>query len=121
LSDDQFGALVDEAVDSLPAEFQPYLENVVIEVEDRPDRHTARRLGLRSRRSLLGLYHGVPLTGRSVEHSGRLPDRITIYKENVEAACSSTEDVIEQVRVTVLHEIGHHFGLDEDDLASKGY
>ncbi len=121
LLDDEFEALVDEAVEGLPAEFQPYLDNVVVEVEDLPDRRTARQLGLKDRRGLLGLYHGVPLTGRSVEHSGRLPDRITIYKTNIEACCHSRRDVVEQVRKTVLHEVGHHFGLDEDDLESKGY
>ncbi len=121
LSDDEFEALVDEALDGLPPEFEPYLRNVVIEVEDAPDRQTLRNLGLRGRQTLLGLYHGVPLPEQSVQHSGRLPDRITIYKESIEACCRSREDVVEQVRKTVLHEVGHHFGLDEDDLESKGY
>lgn len=121
LSDDEFEELVDEALESLPEEFQQYLRDVLIEVEDRPDADTARGLGLDDRRSLLGLYHGVPLTERSVQHSGRLPDRITIYKTNIEAVCRSRKQVVKQVRTTVLHEVGHHFGLDEDDLESKGY
>lgn len=121
LSDDEFEELVDEALESLPEEFQQYLRDVLIEVEDRPDADTARGLGLDDRRSLLGLYHGVPLTQRSVQHSGRLPDRITIYKANIEAVCRSRKQVVKQVRTTVLHEVGHHFGLGEDDLESKGY
>ncbi len=121
LSDEEFEDLVEEAVESVPPEFDPYLENVVIEIEDQPDHHTARGLGLGDRQGLLGLYHGVPLTERSVEHSGRLPDRITIYKRNIEACCRTPADVVEQVRTTVLHEIGHHFGLDEDDLEAQGY
>ena len=121
LSEEEFEALVERAIDGLPPEFERRLENVVVEIDDLPDRRTARELGLRDRRSLLGLYHGVPLTQRSVEYSGRLPDRITIYKQNIEACCSSREEVVEQVRTTVLHEVGHHFGLDEGDLRAKGY
>ncbi len=121
LSEDEFGDLVDEAIDDVPAEFEPYLENVIIEVDEMPDRRTARRLGLSNRRSLLGLYHGVPLTERSVAHSGRLPDRITLYKANIEAICRTREEIVDQVRRTVLHEIGHHFGMDEDDLEAQGY
>ncbi|MBN1342062.1 MAG: metallopeptidase family protein [Phycisphaerae bacterium] len=121
LSDEEFEELVDQAVESLPEEFDRYLENVLIEVEDLPDRRTLRDLELEHRGMLLGLYHGVPLTERSVEHSGRLPDRITIYKLNVEACCRSREEIVEQVRTTVLHEIGHHFGMDEDDLEAQGY
>lgn len=121
LSDETFEDLVEQAVESIPRDFQPYLENVVIEIEDLPDHTTAQGLGLRDRRGLLGLYHGVPLTERSVEHSGRLPDRITIYKANIEACCRSADEVVDQVRTTVLHEVGHHFGLDEDDLEAQGY
>jgi len=120
-ADEEFEELVAEALDSVPAEFLGYLENVLIEVADLPDRETADGLGLTSRRHLLGLYHGVPLTERSVSHSGRLPDRIVLYKRNIEDCCRSREQVVEQVRKTVLHEVGHHFGLDEDDLDEKGY
>jgi predicted Zn-dependent protease with MMP-like domain len=90
-------------------------------VEDLPSRDEAERLGLRNRRGLLGLYHGIPLTNRSVQHSGTLPDRITIYKKNIEAYCDSRAEIVDQVRRTVLHEIGHHFGLGEGDLRDKGY
>ena len=120
-SDEEFEELVAEALDSVPAEFLPYLENVIVEVADLPDRETARGLGLKSRRHLLGLYHGVPLTERSVTFSGRLPDRIVLYKLNIEDCSRSREHVVEQVRTTVLHEVGHHFGLDEDELDEKGY
>jgi predicted Zn-dependent protease with MMP-like domain len=121
LTDEEFGALVEEALEGLPEEFRRHLQNVVVEVEDLPDRQTVRRMGRGSLRSLLGLYHGVPLTHRSVEHSGQLPDRITLYKENIEDVCGSREEIVEQVRTTVLHEVGHHFGLDEGELRAKGF
>jgi predicted Zn-dependent protease with MMP-like domain len=121
LTEDQFGNLVERAIEDLPEEFQKYLRDVVIEVEDLPDRRTVRMMGRGSLRGLLGLYHGTPLTHRSVEHSGRLPDRIVLYKENIEDYCGSPEEIIEQVRKTVLHEVGHHFGLEEDELRSMGY
>ncbi len=121
LSDDEFGELVGRALDGLPNEFRRYLVNVVVEVEDLPDRRTVRKMGRGSLRGLMGLYHGIPLTRRSVEHSGTLPDRITLYKQNIEDVCATREEIIEQIRTTVLHEVGHHFGLDEDDLASVGF
>lgn len=121
LSDDEFGALVAEAIENLPDEFRRYLQDVVVDIEDFPDARTVRRMGRGSRRGLLGLYHGVPLTHRSVEHSGRLPDRITLYKHNIEDACDTPEEIVEQIRKTVLHEVGHHFGLEEDDLETRGF
>ena len=97
------------------------MHNVVIDVEPLPSRLDCRELGIDDPTELLGLYHGVPLTERSIEEASFGPDRITIYQRSIEAICESREDVIEQVRTTVLHEIGHHFGLDEDDLEELGY
>jgi len=118
---DQFERLVADAVAQVPEHLRGYLDNIVIEVQDLPDRDTLRRTGLRSRRDLLGLYVGIPLTGRSVALSGNLPDKIVIYQANIERLCRTEAQIVEQVRRTVLHEIGHHFGLDEDDLAEHGY
>jgi predicted Zn-dependent protease with MMP-like domain len=70
---------------------------------------------------LLGLYHGTPLTERGVEHHARLPDRITIYQRNIERICRTPAQIVQQVRKTVLHEVGHHFGMDESALEEMGY
>jgi predicted Zn-dependent protease with MMP-like domain len=121
LSADEFVEVVEQALVTIPPAFEPYLQDVVVDVEDYPDRETVRTLGLASRYQLLGLYRGVPLTARSVEHSGQLPDRITIYQGNIERYCRTRDAMIEQIRRTVLHEVGHHFGLDEDDLDALGY
>jgi predicted Zn-dependent protease with MMP-like domain len=121
LSDDEFANVVEEAAESVPAGFRPYLEEIAIDIEDEPDARTLRDLGLRSKRSLLGLYRGTPITDRHVEAPYRFPERIVIYQRNIERICRSREAMIEQIRKTVLHEIGHHFGLDEDDLEKLGY
>lgn len=120
-STDAFAELVRQAMEGIPESFAEYLADVSVDVEPMPDRATCASLGIDDPRELLGLYHGVPLTERSLEFSGRMPDRITIYQRNIERICRSRAQVIEQVRKTVLHEVGHHFGLDEDDLEELGY
>ncbi len=121
LSADEFAELVEKALEEIPEKLAGYMRDIIVEIEPMPDLHTCRKVGGTSRRGLLGLYHGTPLPDRSVEQSGRLPDRITIYQRNIERFCRTREQIIRQVRKTVLHEVGHHFGLDEDDLAELGY
>jgi len=117
----RFSQLVEEALDEVPAEFARHLEEVPVEIRDRASAKERKKLGLGARHLLLGLYCGRPMTERSVEESGRMPDVIYIFQEDIQAVCSSEEDLKKQVRKTVLHEIGHHFGLDEGDLSDLGY
>jgi len=117
----RFAELVDQAVRALPAQFAAALNEVPIEIRDRPSRKMLRSLGLEDDELLLGLYHGRPRTERSVEDSARLPDVIYIFQDDVELASDSEPELIEQVRTTVLHELGHHFGMSEDDLDALGY
>jgi predicted Zn-dependent protease with MMP-like domain len=121
LSTDEFRLLVERALDTLPEQFLPYLDGLAVDVEPMPDEATLRSVGLDDPRALLGLYHGTPLTKRSVEHTYRWPERIVIYQRNIERICRSPKQIVRQIRRTVLHEIGHHFGLDEDDLGELGY
>lgn len=121
LSRRAFCALVERAIADLPPQFAPYLEELTVDVEDVPDAAVVRDLELDDPRELLGLYQGQPLTERHVDHAVRWPERIVIYQLNVQRACRTRAEIIEQVRRTVLHEIGHHFGLDEDDLDDLGY
>jgi predicted Zn-dependent protease with MMP-like domain len=86
-----------------------------------PSRNDLAQLDIEDSSELLGLYHGTPLTERCVEDVPPMPDRVTIYQQNIEAICDSPEEIVEQVRTTVLHEIGHFFGLDEEDLFDVGY
>lgn len=117
----KFATLVEQALAELPEPFAEFLEEVPVEVRDRPTRKQLKLAGLEEDELLLGLYHGVPRTGRSVEHSGRMPDVIYIFQEDIELVSATEADLVEQVRITVLHEIGHHFGLDEDELDELGY
>jgi predicted Zn-dependent protease with MMP-like domain len=107
----RFDELVSEALDLIPAELAAALDNVVVLVEarnsDEPD--------------LLGLYHGVALTKRDSWYAGSLPDTITIYRDALLEACSSDEEVVDEVAITVIHEIAHHFGIDDDRLHELGW
>jgi len=121
LSKPAFGELVERALDELPAPFADFLAEVPVEVRDRPTAAQLRLVGVRKNSLLLGLYHGRPITQRSVEDSGRLPDVIYIFQEPIQQVSNSEEELTDQVRKTVLHEIGHHFGMTEHDLEELGY
>jgi predicted Zn-dependent protease with MMP-like domain len=121
LSDEDFEQVVEEAIASVPEGFDRYLEDLAVDIEDMPDEATCREMRLRDPRGLLGLYRGVPLTKRHVEELYRFPERIVIYQRNIERICRTREQMIDQIRKTVLHEIGHHFGLNERQLRELGY
>ena len=121
LSEEEFEEIVDEAIQSMPEGFDQYLEDIAVDVEEMPDEATCEELGLRSGRTLLGLYRGTPLTKRHVEAPYRYPERIVIYQRNIERICKTKRRMIDQIRRTVLHEIGHHFGLSERQLRELGY
>jgi predicted Zn-dependent protease with MMP-like domain len=112
-----FNELVDRALDGLPPEIAALLENVVVVVEDWPEEAT---LEAYDEDTLYGLYEGVPLTERGWNYSGALPDRITIFRGPLERDFPPGE-LEEEVRITVVHEIAHHFGFDEDRLEELGY
>lgn len=112
-----FEALVDRALDGLPPELAALLDNVAVMVEDWPDRET---LEFYDEETVYGLYEGVPLTERDHSYAGALPDRITIFQGPLEEDFPPHE-LEEQVRVTVVHEIAHHFGFDEDRIAQLGW
>ena len=117
----RFAELVEQAMAELPEPFAGFMEEVRVEIEDRPSAKLLRELEMEEDELLLGLYHGRSLLERSVEDSGRMPDVITIFQDDVEEVSDSEGDLVREVRVTVLHEIGHFFGMDEDDLDKLGY
>ncbi len=121
VSKQRFAELVEEALRELPAPFAAHLEEVSVEIKDRPSDKQLKDQGLEDDELLLGLYVGHPMTERSVEYSGMLPDAIYIFQEDIELVSRSEKELIQQVRTTVLHEIGHHFGMDENDLDDLGY
>lgn len=111
-----FEGIVEEAWLQIPKRFRRRVKNVSVEVEDRPSNELRARYG----RGLLGLYQGVPLTERSTMWAHG-PDRIILYKRNIEAICRSEADLRKQIRDTLLHELGHYFGMNEDQLEDSGY
>lgn len=115
-----FEALVAEALDSLPPDIQEKLENVEVVVGWRPSPAQLRRLELGPGHTLFGLYEGVPLTGRTSGYGMVLPDKITIFRQPIEARCRSDEQVRHTVRRTVLHELAHHFGISDERLRELG-
>ena len=121
VSKQRFAELVEEALAELPEPLASHLEEMTVEIKDRPTAKQLKESGLEEDELLLGLYVGHPLTERSVEMSGAFPDSIFIFQDDIELVSKNEKDLLEQVRVTVLHEIGHHFGMDEDDLDEVGY
>ena len=113
---DRFARLVDDAVATLPRDFLPYLSDVQITVADVPP---ANPVGVGDE-ILLGLYEGVPRTERD-DHPPLLPDRITLFRRPLEARARNRRDLAELVRHTVLHEVAHHFGIDDDRLDELGW
>jgi predicted Zn-dependent protease with MMP-like domain len=119
---DRFADLVSQALEGLPEEFRERLENVQVDVEEWPTREELESAGLNhgDRYGMLGLYHGVPLTDRHSQYMA-LPDRITIYMRPILAVAGSDEAAIaEHVRHTVVHEIAHYYGIDDDRLEELG-
>ncbi|HWB19746.1 MAG TPA: metallopeptidase family protein [Phycisphaerales bacterium] len=131
-----FDALVDEIVAGFPAEIRSLFDETPLLVDDAPTQEMMRHLGLDSRNSILcGLHSGIPLTERTVLAGDQMPDVIHIFREGIvqaaggwkavgvrnHEAVGGEEAVAREIRITILHELGHHFGLDEDDLAALGY
>lgn len=108
--------LVQETLDSLPDDLRSQLRNVAIVIEDRPTRRQLSDAGVQPPQTLFGLYQGIPQTGRGAWYGNVLPDKITIFRKPIEAYCRTWDEFVRTVRQTVLHEIGHHFGLSESRL-----
>ena len=111
-----FNQFVDEALEGVPENLSSHIENLSIVVDSFPDEDQLFSVGLQPGDTLFGLYQGVPLPLRSANYSLVLPDVITIYKDVIEAECRSDLEIREQVRKTVIHELGHYFGFNDDEL-----
>lgn len=119
VSRETFEDLAGEALDSMPEELLDQMSNVEVVVEDHPGEEVEG--DLLAGEGLLGLYVGIPLTERSEAYWGVLPDRIYLYQRNIEAVAASLDDLREVVRTTVVHEIAHHFGIDDERLDELGW
>jgi predicted Zn-dependent protease with MMP-like domain len=119
VSREEFEALVEKALEGLPEQFQEALDNVAVMVEEEPSEEDLEEVGIDpddpDADELFGLYQGVPLSARDTQYAA-LPDRVLIFRGPILRACASRREVIREVRDTVEHELGHYFGLEEDEL-----
>jgi len=117
MSPEQFETAVEEALAAMPQDILDHLDNVVITVEDEPSAADCESVGLDPEEDLLfGLYHGTPLPDREIGDFGELPDRIAIYRLPLLEACRDRRELLREIRDTVIHEVGHYFGFEEDEL-----
>src|SRR5687767_768560 len=116
VSKTEFAELVERAIAELPPQFARFMEEVAIEIQELASRKLLREMEIEDPNELFGVYFGTGMIERSVEDSGHLPDRILIFQRPHELACKTKRELVREIRITVLHEIGHFFGMDEDDL-----
>jgi predicted Zn-dependent protease with MMP-like domain len=120
LSNDEFERITAEALDDLPPFFQERMENVEVLIKVWPSRRELADAGVEPGYTLLGLYHGIPLTERTINYAIVAPDTITLYQGPIEQEAGRPEHVAEVVKHTVIHEIAHHFGISDDRLRELG-
>jgi predicted Zn-dependent protease with MMP-like domain len=113
---DQFRRLVSEAIDTVPREFRKHLDNIAIVVEDEPSDELLDEMEIEPPDTLFGLYQGIPLPQRQWAHGNALPDRITLFQGPIEDYCETDEDVVTEIGETLIHEVGHSFGMSEEEL-----
>jgi predicted Zn-dependent protease with MMP-like domain len=120
---EKFEQIVERAFERLPQNFREAVENVGIQVEDFPSDEIISRMRLGSRRMLLGLYQGVPLNRRGSWYgmTGVMPDKISLYQKNIEAICATDEQIEAKIVEVLIHELGHYFGMDDNEIRNAGY
>jgi predicted Zn-dependent protease with MMP-like domain len=113
---DRFLQLVDEALDSIPPRFRDAMKNIAIVVEDEPSGAQLEEVGIEPPDTLLGLYEGTPLTERQWADGNRLPDKITLFQGPIEDSSEDEDDLVVAIGETLIHEVGHYFGLSEEEI-----
>ncbi len=120
---ERFEMIVEKAFEELPPEFKSKIDNVHVVVEDLPGELDLRNVNLSSKYSLLGLYSGVPLSRRGVDYGVYpvVPDRITLFKENIERFCRGDKETEAKIREVLIHEVAHYFGMTDQEIRKAGY
>ena len=113
---EEFRQLVQQALETIPEGFRQAMENIAIVVEDAPTRDQLREVGVEPPDTLLGLYEGTPLTERGWAHGNALPDKVTLFQGPIEASSEDASDAVVAIGETLIHEIGHYFGLSEEEI-----
>lgn len=114
---DEFRELVEEAIDTIPRRFARQVRNLAIVIEDEPSPELLAEMDIHPPDTLFGLYQGTPLTERGWSYGNQLPDRITLFQGPIEEECEGDEDcIVEEIAMTLIHELGHYFGLSEEEI-----
>jgi len=121
LSSKEFDLAVRKAIGRIPAEFLRHIKDIPVLVEEEPAPEVLEDLGITDEETLFGAYFGIPLGEKSVFDVPVEPDRIVIYKRPIENSCETMEELIEEIEITVVHEVAHHFGIEDHILTSYGY
>jgi predicted Zn-dependent protease with MMP-like domain len=117
----RFDQIVQQAISRIPEEFRRHLDNMIITVQTRPSSDLLEEMGYDADETLLGVYTGVPLTERSAIDPPLYPDTIYLFQEPLQEMCESIEELEEEIQITVVHEVAHYLGIDEDRLDDLGY
>jgi predicted Zn-dependent protease with MMP-like domain len=112
----EFEELVQASLARIPSRFRKHLRNVAILVEDEPSARLLREMEIEPPDTLLGLYHGTPLPSRQWDYGNALPDTISLFQGPIERACDSDEEVVGTIGETLIHEVGHYFGLSDEEI-----
>jgi len=112
----KFRELVDEALEGIPARFRDAMKNIAIVIEDEPTAEDLEEVGIEPPDTLLGLYQGTPLTERQWAHGNVLPDKITLFQGPIEDSSEDEDDLVVAIGETLIHEVGHYFGLSEEEI-----
>lgn len=121
VSEEEFSIMMEEELHKIPAPFNDKIENLAFMVEPYPTEADLGRVGLNDKYSLLGIYSGVPYTYRNTYYMNTTPDRIILFQRNIERYCDSLNELREKIREVLIHEIGHYFGMNEDEIRAAGY
>lgn len=118
VTETEFQKIVSAAIDDIPPQYASHIKNLAFVVEDEPSEYQRQRLELLRGQTLYGLYEGIPLTKRGAGYNLVLPDKITIFKKPIEMTSTTHEELVEQVRHTLWHEVAHYYGLDHEQIHS---
>ena|ERR1043166_8087149 len=121
VSEQRFQELMEDAMASIPDNFKQKMENIAFIIEPYPSEHDLEKTGLKEGSMLLGLYSGIPYTHRSSWYNAATPDRILLFQKNIEYVCSTESQLVNKIKEVIIHEIGHYFGMDEEQIRAAGY
>ncbi len=123
MSREEFEQITEHAFESLPQRFREAIENVGVVIEDYPEDDIVRKMKLHSKYQLLGLYQGIPLPHRGSWYGMTpiIPDKISLYQKNIEALCRTESEIVAKIHEVLIHEIGHYFGMNDEEIRAAGF